>query len=117
MDSLLVFTTFDKKVDCAESEYATFNPPSGETCSSYLADFMAPKGDGSRTYLRNPDASESGQVCKYRYGSDYLASLNINDYYYGWRDVGIVVIFVIAGYGAVYGLMKLRTKASKKAEE
>lgn len=114
MGSLLVFTSFDAEVNCAESEFARFNPPSGQTCQQYLTDYMM--GMGSRTNLLNPNATQDCRVCKYRTGSDYLASINLPDYYDGWRDAAIVVIFVFSGYALVYLLMKLRTKRSKTAE-
>jgi ATP-binding cassette subfamily G (WHITE) protein 2 (SNQ2) len=112
--SLLTFTVFDAPVNCADRELAVFDPPSGQTCASYLADYMA--GLGSRTNLLNPDATAACRVCEFRRGSDYLYTINLKDYYYGWRDAAIVVIFALSSYGMVYLLMKLRTKASKKAE-
>jgi ATP-binding cassette, subfamily G (WHITE), member 2, SNQ2 len=114
MGSLLTFSVFDAKVQCTEQEFAIFDPPSGQTCAAYLADYLA--GIGARTNLVNPEATASCRVCEYRRGSDYLYTLNIKDYYYGWRDAAIVVIFALSSYAMVYLLMKLRTKASKKAE-
>jgi ABC-type multidrug transport system permease subunit len=52
----------------------------------------------------------------YTTGNDYLYTLNLSHYYDGWRDAAICVIFVLSSYGMVYMMMKLRTKASKKAE-
>jgi ATP-binding cassette subfamily G (WHITE) protein 2 (SNQ2) len=114
MGSLLTFTTFDAPVQCSDREFAIFDPPSGQTCASYLAEYLA--GLGSRTNLVNPDATAACRVCEYRRGSDYLYALNLPDFYSGWRDAAIVVIFALSSYGMVYLLMKLRTKASKKAE-
>ena len=114
MGSMLVFGVFDTDIRCKEMEYAVFNPPNGSTCGDYLSTFM--QGMGARMNLVNPDASESCRVCQYRKGSDYLYTVNLKDYYYGWRDSAIVVIFAISSYALVYLLMKLRTKASKKAE-
>ena len=114
MGSLLVFGMFDKPVHCRQSELAVFDTPSGESCASYLSEYLA--GPGARTNLLNPDAISGCEVCQYRVGSDYLYTLNLRDYYFGWRDAAICVIFVISSYGLVYALMKLRTKASKKAE-
>lgn len=114
MGSLLVFTTFDVEVHCKASEFAIFNPPSGQTCSQYLANYM--QGMGAASNLINPDATSDCHVCQYTRGSDYLATVNLNDYYYGWRDAAICVIFALSSYALVYALMKLRTKASKKAE-
>lgn len=114
MTSLLTFTLFDKQVRCKESEFAIFDTPNGQSCSAYLGDFM--QGMGARMNLTNPDATSQCRVCQYSVGADYLYTLNIKDYYYGWRDAAVVVIFVISSYSLVYGMMKLRTKTSKKAE-
>ncbi len=115
MGSLLTFTVFDSDIKCREAEFATFDPPNGSTCREYLSGFL--QGMGARANLVNPDATAQCQVCQYTRGSDYLYSLNLKDYYYGWRDTALVALFVISSYALVYGLMKLRTKASKKAEE
>ncbi|KFY22989.1 hypothetical protein V493_06176 [Pseudogymnoascus sp. VKM F-4281 (FW-2241)] len=114
MGSMLVFDIFDKTVNCSEQEFAIFDTPNGTTCASYLADYL--QGMGSRTNLVNPDATSGCKVCQYRQGSDYLYNINLLDYYYGWRDAAIVVIFAISSYGMVYLLMRLRTKATKKTE-
>ena len=71
---------------------------------------------GARTNLTNPDATMGCKVCEYRTGADYLSNINLEDYYYGWRDAAIVVLFVFSSYGMVYLLMKLRTKRSKTAQ-
>ncbi|KAF9894992.1 hypothetical protein FE257_004616 [Aspergillus nanangensis] len=113
--SILTFTVFDAPVQCAEDEMAIFDPPgSRQTCGEYLRDYLA--GLGSRSNLTNPDATSGCRVCQYRRGSDYLYTVNLKDYYYGWRDAAIVVIFALSGYSLVYALMKLRTKASKTAD-
>ncbi|KAF2479232.1 ABC transporter [Neohortaea acidophila] len=114
--SLLVFTTWDAKVVCKRSELAIFDTPGGgtQTCADYLADYL--RGAGAHSNLLNPGATAGCEVCQYRSGSDYLYTLNLKEYYYGWRDAGIVVIFAISSYACVYLLMKLRTRASKKAE-
>ncbi|KAL4897880.1 ABC-2 type transporter-domain-containing protein [Aspergillus ambiguus] len=113
VSGMLTFGIWDAKVMCNEDEFAWFDPTNG-TCGEYLAEYM--RGDGWRINLTNPDATSACKVCQYTQGSDFLTTLNINDYYYGWRDAGITVIFAISGYALVFGLMKLRTKASKKAE-
>ncbi|KAL8690937.1 MAG: hypothetical protein Q9218_003730 [Villophora microphyllina] len=114
VSSILTFTVFDVEVQCKPHEFALFDTPNNQTCRDYLAPFKA--GLGSRTNLVNPDATSGCRVCQYRLGSDYLSTLNISDYYVGWRDAGIVVIFAISSYVMVYALMKLRTKATKTAE-
>lgn len=111
---MLVFTVFDEQVECKTSELAIFDTPNGETCASYLGEYL--QGLGSRTNLLNPTDTSACQVCQYGRGSDYLVTLNLNDYIYGWRDAGIVALFAVSSYACVYALMKLRTKQSKKAE-
>jgi ABC-type multidrug transport system permease subunit len=114
MGSLLTFTSFSAPVRCAESEFAVFDTPNGQTCGQYLEGYMM--GMGARSNLTNPDATAGCRVCQYRDGSDYLYTLNLKDYYYGWRDAAIVVLFAVSSYAFVYLLMKLRTKRSKTAE-
>jgi ABC-type multidrug transport system permease subunit/ABC-type multidrug transport system ATPase subunit len=113
LGGMLTFGIWNAKVTCNSDEFAYFNPPNG-TCKDYLAEYMA--GAGSAINLVNPEATSQCQVCEYTRGSDYLKTLNIKDYYYGWRDAGICVLFAISGYMLVFVMMKLRTKASKKAE-
>jgi len=114
MGGLLVFNIWDTDIHCKEEEFALFNPPNGTSCGDYLGPYM--ETIGARMNLTNPLATESCKVCEYTHGSDYLYTINLKEYYYGWRDIGIVAIFALSSYGLVYLLMKLRTKASKKAE-
>lgn len=115
MGSMLVFDLWGWDVKCSSKEFAVFDPPNGTTCGEYLADYQKqPLGQAS--HLLDPDATSGCQVCSYTKADDYLRSLNLMEYYYGWRDAGIVVLMVFSSYALVYVLMKLRTKASKKAE-
>ncbi|KAL5351716.1 hypothetical protein ACLOAV_003576 [Pseudogymnoascus australis] len=114
MSSLLVFVTWDKPVKCTTNELATFDPSPNSTCGDYLANYM--QGMGSGTNLLNPEATADCRVCQFTTGSDFLRTLNLKEESYGWRNAGIVVVFAIGIYGLVYLMMKLRTKATKKAE-
>ncbi|OQE36143.1 hypothetical protein PENCOP_c012G00764 [Penicillium coprophilum] len=114
VSGMLTFGIWGAKVTCNEDEFAFFEPLNGTTCVEYLSDYIS--GAGRSINLINPDATEACKVCQYTDGSDFLQNLNIKNYTTGWRDIGISVIFAISGYALVFGLMKLRTKASKKAE-
>ncbi|EKV20717.1 ABC transporter, putative [Penicillium digitatum Pd1] len=114
VSGMLTFGIWGAKVTCNEEEFAFFEPVNGTTCVEYLSDYMT--GTGSGINLINPDATSACKVCQYTDGSDFLRGLHIQNYTTGWRDIGISVIFAISGYALVFGLMKLRTKASKKAE-
>ena len=113
MGGLLSFTLFDRPVVCAAEELAIFDTPAGVTCAEYLSDYMS--GMGSRINLINPQSTSQCEVCQYRVGSDYLSTIHLGEYIYGWRDAAIVCLFSISGYALVFLLMKLRTKTSKKA--
>jgi ABC-type multidrug transport system permease subunit/ABC-type cobalamin/Fe3+-siderophores transport system ATPase subunit len=112
--SMLVFDIWGIEVRCTEGELAVFDPVNGTTCGEYLANYLEGMGGGSK--LLNPGATQQCQVCPYSSGTDYLQALNLHEYYYGWRDAGIVVIFAVSSYALVFLLMKLRAKTSKKAE-
>ncbi|UPK90758.1 hypothetical protein LCI18_001693 [Fusarium solani-melongenae] len=115
MGSMLVFDIWGSDIKCSNKEFARFDPPNGTTCGEYLEDYLG-QGLGMISNLVNPDATSECKVCSYTKGEDYLRTLNLKEYYYGWRDAAIVVIFAISSYALVYVLMKLRTKTSKKAE-
>jgi ABC-type multidrug transport system permease subunit len=70
---------------------------------------------GRGTNLLNPGATENCEVCRYTTGQDYLKTLNLNEEYYGWRDAGLVVLWAGVFYALVFLMMKLRTKATKRA--
>lgn len=114
MSSLLVFTTWDKPVHCKKDELAIFDPPFNQTCGEYLSAYQ--KGMGIATALLNPEDTSSCRVCQYTDGGGYLQTLNLKGESYGWRNAGIVIVFVFGFYGLVFLMMKLRTKATKKAE-
>ncbi|RSL70695.1 hypothetical protein CEP51_012156 [Fusarium floridanum] len=115
MGSMLVFDIWGSDIKCSDKEFARFDPPNGTTCGEYLKDYLG-QGLGMISNLVNPDATSECKVCSYTKGEDYLRTLNLKEYYYGWRDAAIVVIFALSSYALVYVLMKLRTKTSKKAE-
>jgi ATP-binding cassette subfamily G (WHITE) protein 2 (SNQ2) len=101
-------------VACTPSELAHFDPPDGVTCFDYLLIYLVGVNPGAN--LLNPSATADCQVCPYSSGTDYLATINIKQKTDGWRNVGITGIFVISSYALVFVLMKVRTKATKRAE-
>jgi ABC-type multidrug transport system permease subunit/ABC-type multidrug transport system ATPase subunit len=106
--SMLVFGIWEAKVACTASELALFDPINGTTCGKYLARYM--EGMGSGVQLLNPEAEHQCQVCPYSSGSEFLQRFNLHEYYYGWRDAGIVVVFAVSSYALVFLLIKLRLR-------
>jgi len=113
ISSLLVFTTWSVDVTCKKEELAVFEPAANQTCGQYLSNYQLGMGVG--TNLLNPDATSGCEVCQYKSGADYLRALEVKQEYYGWRNVGIIALFVVSSYSLVFLMMKLRTKATKKA--
>lgn len=114
MGSILWFVMWDQPVNCRPEELATFDPPASMTCGSYLDSYMTTVNPGAN--LLNPQATSGCQVCTYTSGTDYLRTLNITEKHDGWMMVGISGIFVVSSYALVFVMMKLRTKATKRAD-
>ncbi|RAL08297.1 ABC drug exporter AtrF [Aspergillus homomorphus CBS 101889] len=85
-------------IECASEETTHFNPPPGQTCSSYAGDWVTSVGNG---YLANPSATSDCQYCPYANGTQYMHLLNVHD---GdkWRCFGIFLAYVIINWGLVY---------------
>ncbi|KAI8680958.1 hypothetical protein NCS55_00344800 [Fusarium keratoplasticum] len=114
MGSLITFSSWDLPIHCSDDEFAVFSPPDGSSCGKYLSPYLTMGGVAGN--LTNPNDTATCLVCPYRNSNDYFWALNLKEYYYGWRDAGIVALFVLSSYCLVFLLMKLRTKASKTAK-
>lgn len=115
--SLLAFDVWGVEVNCHGSELAIFNPTNGTTCSEYLGIYNQGMGHGTR--LLNPESLEGCRVCPYRSGNDFLQNLGVPEYFYGWRNTGILVVFTLSSFALVYlfiWLRGLKTKKATKAE-
>jgi ABC-type multidrug transport system permease subunit len=80
---LVVPIVWDVDVQCNDQEYAIFDPPSGQTCGAYMEEFLSTNPG----YLNDPSATANCQYCQYSKGSEYLATLNLPRWVYGWRDI------------------------------
>ncbi|QSZ29046.1 hypothetical protein DSL72_003556 [Monilinia vaccinii-corymbosi] len=95
----IISATFSNvPVQCAPEEAAYFNPPSGQSCSSYAGGFVTSSGSG---YLMNPDATTNCGYCPYASGEEYMNTLNVSP---GdkWRYFGIFLGFCISNWALVY---------------
>ncbi|KAI0001405.1 ABC-2 type transporter-domain-containing protein [Xylariaceae sp. FL0662B] len=94
---MLAATLDGVRVECDPSETAQFDAPPGQTCQSYAGEFAQTAGG----YLLNPYASSGCQYCPYRFGNQYLATLNIQADE-KWRDFGIFLAFCVSNWALVY---------------
>ncbi|KAL3420743.1 ABC drug exporter [Phlyctema vagabunda] len=94
---VLAATLKDVSVECAPSEAAYFNPPPGQTCEGYAANFITQAGG----YLTNPREDSNCGYCPYQDGVEYMATLNItpDD---KWRYLGIFAAYCIINWMLVY---------------
>ncbi|KAL4905975.1 hypothetical protein BDW74DRAFT_14933 [Aspergillus multicolor] len=95
-----------RAIECASEEMNIFNPPSGQTCGEYLADYLAT----APGQLYNADATSNCQYCGLTNADQYLAGVNI---YYSerWRNWGIgwaYIGFNIFGTVALYYIFRVR---------
>lgn len=84
-------------VSCTSEETGHFDPPPGQTCSSYAGTFAQSAGG----YLVDPNATADCQYCPYSTGDQYLATLNISPSD-KWPYFGIFLAFCISNWALVY---------------
>ncbi|CAG8947101.1 unnamed protein product [Penicillium salamii] len=108
---LLGEVIWDVKVKCEPSELIKFTAPVGQTCGTYMADFIS----AQTGYLVNSSTTQC-EFCQYSTGADYAKTFNLREKYYAWRDTGITALFCISSYAMVVAMMKMRSKATKSAK-
>ncbi|ORZ27232.1 ABC-2 type transporter-domain-containing protein [Lobosporangium transversale] len=89
VEGLVTSQLYNLKVECADSEYNVFQPPSGQACGEYAASFL----QQAPGYLNNPNDTSNCRYCQYSKGQDFYKGLNM-DISYRWRDLGISCLFL-----------------------
>lgn len=97
----------DIQVTCTENELATFAPPAGETCASYLSAFLA---DAPGHLQGDPQSTTSCSYCPLTVSDQFLAGSQI---YWDqrWRNFGIIfayIVFNMAAATALYYLLRVK---------
>ena len=80
-----------RKVVCASNELSRFDPPSGQRCGAYLADWLATSPGGT---LLNPSATTQCEYCPINTADQYLATSRI-DWDTRWRNYGIGYAYIV----------------------
>jgi ATP-binding cassette subfamily G (WHITE) protein 2 (PDR) len=74
-----------RRIQCSSDEASVFNPPTGETCQTYLAPYLS-QAPGT---LQNPEATSDCRYCSLTNADQFLGSVDI--YWTDrWRDFGLV---------------------------
>ncbi|KAG4437711.1 hypothetical protein IFR05_006794 [Cadophora sp. M221] len=75
-------------ITCAANELLYLNPPTGQSCSSYLNPYMNYSG----AHLLNPDATSGCQLCPMKDADAPLAQIGVH-FSKRWEDFGISLIY------------------------
>lgn len=78
-----------RTVHCTTSEFSIFDPPSGQTCEAYLANFTRAAGGA----IENPNDTANCRYCSYSNADQFLARSQIYDSE-RWRNFGILFAFI-----------------------
>ncbi|KAL8890195.1 MAG: hypothetical protein Q9205_003289 [Flavoplaca limonia] len=96
LEGFLSAAVHGRPVDCADNEFARFQPPPNESCDSYTQQFVAQAGGYVQT-----GAEGICEFCQYRNGDEFARGFNI---YYSnkWRDFGIFIAFCVFNFAFVF---------------
>lgn len=83
MGGLLQPVVWDVQVECSANELTTIPLPPNSTCAGYMDAFLK----ANMGYVVDPESDSTCSYCPYSTGADYMRTMNINESYYGWRDV------------------------------
>lgn len=89
IDNLLSVLLHHRPVVCGEDEYSVLDPPEGLTCGEYLEDYFVE----STGYVNNENATKSCQVCQYKVGDEYLATVGLS-WNHRWRNIGLFCAYI-----------------------
>lgn len=73
---------------CKSDEFAVFDPPAGQNCSSWGQPFVNVAGG----YIDNLMATAQCRYCQYAVGDQFFVPLNIS-FSHRWRDAFIIFAF------------------------
>lgn len=94
----------DQPVQCADSEYAQFTPPQGQSCQDYVQPFI----DQAGGYVRNGTDGVC-EFCQYATGDEFGRGFSVY-YDHIWRNFGIFIAFIAFNYAVIYVSTFLRFK-------
>lgn len=77
-------------ISTEQSEFRTFDPPSGQQCLAYAQSYINSVGG----YINNPNATSACEYCTYATGEDFYRPLGIS-FDNRWRDLGIFIAFLV----------------------
>ncbi|KAG0170921.1 hypothetical protein DFQ28_001400 [Apophysomyces sp. BC1034] len=100
------------QVVCTEDDLIKFQPPPGQTCGQYLANFFS---FGAPGYLANPNATQPEQCgyCTYKSGEEFYSGRFGWDAANKWRNLGILIAFFVFNVIVFIGLVFWKRKGRR----
>ncbi|GMM34880.1 ATP-binding cassette transporter [Saccharomycopsis crataegensis] len=89
IQSFMILSLHKLKIKCKKSEFSIVEPPSGQTCATYLDPFAEAAGG----YINNPSATSNCEYCAYKVGDQYLSHIEVKSSYL-WRNFGFLWVYV-----------------------
>lgn len=78
-------------INCSQTELVTLQPPAGQTCGSYMAEYIQRAGG----YLTDGDATSSCRFCSSRTTDEWLGP-TFNIYWDDrWRNLGLFICYIV----------------------
>ncbi|KAK5071351.1 Multidrug resistance protein [Cryomyces antarcticus] len=114
ISAMLSTAVANTNVVCADNELLTFQPLNGQTCATYMSNYISVAGG----YLPNPQATADCSFCTYSSTNVFLSAVS-SSYSTRWRDFGIMwayIVFNVAGAFFLYWLIRV-PKTSKKSKK
>ncbi|KAJ2903113.1 ATP-binding cassette transporter snq2, partial [Coemansia aciculifera] len=96
------------RVQCKQSEFFKFDPPSNQTCAQYAGEWIA-RAPG---YINNLDATSACEYCSYKVGDEFYTALSWS-FDHRWRNMGILIGFV--AFNVVFTVLMIKVfKVNKR---
>ena len=105
------------EVQCSDIELLEIPPPPGETCGSYLDEYLGMARTTGK--VLNPNDTSLCKICPISKTNQFLSTLNI-DFDERWRNVGLLFVYVVFNLFAaifLYWLIRVPKKRTKKAKK
>ncbi|RXW13885.1 hypothetical protein EST38_g11969, partial [Candolleomyces aberdarensis] len=88
-------------INCSGEELVTIQPPAGQTCGSFMGEYIQRAGG----YLINGDAASDCQFCSSRTTDEWLGP-TFNIYWHDrWRNLGLFICYIVFNKDELNGLV------------
>lgn len=108
VDSFVSPLVHGRVVKCTTDEFLTFPPPSGQTCGTYMADYMS---NATFTgYLKDAASTVMCQYCPYNFQDQVVSQFNVS-WHHRWRNFGFFWVYIVFNFAAMllcYYIMRVK---------